>query len=281
MNILKLEQIVTEDKLCKKNIASKVLHDTDTIEISNTIRDTITPYLLDSPHYYGLLANNPLDSIVYALLSNILVVDTTELLTVLIGKIARKLEGEYEETLELSASLLGVLSDTDILDLHLRGQFIVVEPMHKLSEELIDYIHETSYLPPMLVQPNKVTNQHNSGHLSVNKPLILGGKGHTKPLNLHSINTFNSVKYELDMDMLSLIEESSKPLDTKEKRNNFRRDVQAFDKAYDYINVREFYFTNHYCSRGRTYCGGWQLSYQGTDFKKSLINLSTKEIIPL
>jgi DNA-directed RNA polymerase len=43
----------------------------------------------------------------------------------------------------------------------------------------------------------------------------------------------------------------------------------------------EFYLTHRYDKRGRVYCQGYHISYQGNAWNKSVIELADKEIIEL
>jgi hypothetical protein len=231
--------------------------------------------------HWEFLEDNDVQEIVYSVLSTIALIDKTELLTVTAGKIARKLEGTYLECVELAASLLGTLSDTDVIDIELRGKYLVIVTHYMLPEDIKQYIVDTCYLPPMLVQPDEVLHGGTSGHLSFTKTLILKGNKHDLPLNYHATNRLNSVKFVLDERMLELEEESSKELDTQQKRESFARNLKAYNLAYVHLIGRPFHFTSNYDCRGRTYCGGWQVNYQGTDYKKSILSLAHKELIPL
>jgi|TARA_R110000744_G_scaffold204690_1_gene323475 hypothetical protein len=281
MSTLRLEQIVIEDRLSKSNIASKVLKQIEDENTELKIEGYYAIAQLALNKYPEFLVDNDLQEIVYQVLSKVLLINNTELLTVTVGKIARCLEGDYLETVEFAASMLGALSDTTILDVELRGTYLVVVPHYELPESIKQYIVNTCYMPPMLVKPDKVTNRQNSGHITISKPLLLGKRVHSDPLNYTAINRQNSVCFNLDQRMLEILEESSKPLDTQDKKDSFKRNTIAYDKTYAHLAERPFYFTNNYDDRGRTYCGGWQVNYQGTDYKKAILNLAHKELIPL
>jgi len=281
MSTLRLEQVVTEDRLAKSNIASKVLkriEDEDT-QLKVEAYFIIGQFVMSK--YAHFLDDNDLQEIVYEVLSKVLLIESTELLTVTAGKIARAIDGSYLDCVEFAAAILGVLSDTSVLDIELRGEYLVIVSHYDLPEHIKQYIVNTCYIPPMLVRPELVTNNHSSGHITVDKCLLLGNRRHNHPLNYTAINRQNSVCFTLDERILGLVEESSKPLDTQKKRESFARNTIAFDATYTHLQGRHFYFTNNYDDRGRTYCGGWQVNYQGTDYKKALLNLAHKELIPL
>ena len=42
---------------------------------------------------------------------------------------------------------------------------------------------------------------------------------------------------------------------------------------------KDIYLTHKYDKRGRVYCQGYYISYQGTDWNKAVIELSNKEIV--
>ena len=274
----KLMQVLTEEKLSKSNIAKTVLEwiEADNSPIKAKATKAISKTMRKNREF---LTENDIEVITYTVLNCISTIDGTELLTVTAGKIARSLEGEYIPLVELAAKLLAGLSDTSVLDVELRGKHLVLVSKYELPEHIRQFILNTSYLPPMLCKPKRVSNNNTSGHLTVNKSLLLGNKWHKFPLNYRAINTLNSVKFELDPRIIELEETSSKPLDTKVKKDNFARNSIAYVATYNYLGNKSFHFPHNYDARGREYCSGWQTNYQGTDYKKASLSLVKKELI--
>ena len=42
-----------------------------------------------------------------------------------------------------------------------------------------------------------------------------------------------------------------------------------------------FYLTHKYDKRGRTYCQGYHVSYQGNTYRKAILQLADKELVPV
>jgi hypothetical protein len=135
----------------------------------------------------------------------------------------------------------------------------------------------------MVCVPLDLSNNYDSGYLSVKESLILGkGNHHDGNICIDVLNTINKVALKLDTAFLLQVEEEPTfELDTAEKRDmwlNFKSQ-SAIMYALMHSLGNEFYLTHKVDKRGRIYSQGYHLNTQGTAFKKAMIELANEEVI--
>ena len=191
--------------------------------------------------------------------------------------------------LKSACELVTVICGSDVYDIiHARDteeNRIMVKANFSFDEVTMQYISNTMYLPPMLCKPLKVKSNYSSGYLTRDEHIVLGNRmnQHDEYQALDVINMMNETELCLDTNMLKYEEVPNKPLDTIEKKEAFNRMKLSSRKVYRRIldEGNHFWFTWKYDFRGRMYSQGYHISMQGTDFKKSLISLKNKVVIPL
>ena len=209
-----------------------------------------------------------------------------ELFTSVSASMASRLKfSDKPEAIKTMAEILAVLCGTDAFDINKADRMasLVLISRIPLSDQLIQFINDSAYLPPMVCEPLELVNNYSSGYLSHKDSLILGnGNHHDGDICIDVLNTINKVTLKLDTQFLSKVEEEPTfELDTPEKIlqwGNFKRQSYSFYKLMvDQGN--EFYLTNRVDKRGRIYCSGYHISTQSTAFKKASIELSKEELI--
>lgn len=212
------------------------------------------------------------------------------------------------DSLTTSAELLAVLCETDAYDIckpYPQAQLTIVTRL-ELSEELVEYIDNTSFLPPLVCPPKFVENNHQSGYYTHNDSLLLGkGNHHNGDLCLDVINTQNQVPLKFDLDFLCTVEETPNTPITWENVREAALDkgvvlteVQAKEeariqlanwdgfkhKSYQYYTLlakqgNRFWLTHKWDKRGRLYSIGYHINTQASAFKKATIELATEEVV--
>ena len=183
------------------------------------------------------------------------------------------------------AEIVAVLCETDAFDIYKADKMASLEVISRipLTQELKEYIALSEYLPPMVVPPEELKSNYDSGYLSVKESLILGsGNHHQGDICLDVLNIMNQVCLSLDTDFLSKEEEVPRhELDTAEKRDQWldfkRQSYEFYLLLAQYEN--EFYLTHKVDKRGRAYAQGYHVSTQGSPFKKASIELAKKEYV--
>lgn len=171
------------------------------------------------------------------------------------------------------------------------------DPIHELvviyeiSEELQAELDRFQYPLPMVVQPREIKTNLDSGYLTGKSSVILRDNHHNQDVCLDHLNRMNSMKLAVNVDVAQTIQNKWKGIDKKkpdETYNDFKKRRKAFEKydavAKDVIGIllkegNEIFLTHKYDKRGRTYCMGHHITYQGTDWNKAIIEFAEKEIV--
>lgn len=159
-----------------------------------------------------------------------------------------------------------------------------LQPNFSLNPETLEFIEQTMYLPPMICKPKNWINNVNGGHINGSGSVLLGSiNHHSDAQNLDSLNTIQSIAWELNTHMLSKEEVPNKPLDTEDKRKQFKvlRDTSRhiYDEMLKLGN--KFYFVWKYDKRGRMYSQGYHINLQSTQYKKSILQFKHKEKVSI
>ena len=168
------------------------------------------------------------------------------------------------------------------------SQFVV---MFNITDQVQRDLDRYQYPLPMVVQPLQVMTNRDTGYFTHRSSIILRKNHHDDDVCLDHINRVNSIRFSIDFDTAHMIANSWRNLDkpkTGESRADFDKRVKAFEKydasSKDVINKllaygNEFYLTHRYDKRGRVYCQGYHVNYQGAPWNKAVIELYDKEFV--
>jgi len=192
---------------------------------------------------------------------------------------------DYLENVKTALEIIAVNDNSSLYEL-LHANYegnptgtLAIEPKITPSNELLETIEQFHYVPPNVERPYWHSNK-DGGLSSVNDHCILGQQNqHNKYQALDSLNMLQNIEWELDSEMLLYPERSNKPLDTAEKVQQFQLMSNVSRKVYDLYKKQPFYFIWKFDKRGRMYSQGYHINLQSTDYKKSLLNFSKKEVI--
>lgn len=209
-----------------------------------------------------------------------------ELFTSVSAQISSRLKfSDRTEAITTVAELMAVLCQTDAFDITKadKSASLMVESKIPLSPNLVDFIMNSQYLPPMVCSPLELTHNYSSGYLTHNDSLVLGtGNHHDGDLCLDVLNLMNKVALKLDTDFLCTVEEDPTfELDSQEKEDQWadfkRQSYEFYDLMVQCGN--QFYLTHKVDKRGRIYAMGYHITTQGTSFKKAQLELVNEEIV--
>lgn len=232
------------------------------------------------------LADLDLDELVRAIFIGVAYCQTPELFTSVTAQLAGRLSfDDKADSIKTIAEMAAVLCNTDAFDIIKPSEDaqLLIQSRIPLSNRLINYVVQATYLPPMVCEPMEVTHNHESGYLTHNDCLILGkANGHDGDLCLDVINKQNRIPLKLDLEFLSNVEEEPTfELDTPEKIQNWS---QFKNESYHIYRLlagqgNRFYLTNKVDKRGRMYAQGYHVTAQGTGFKKAMVEFAEEEIV--
>ena len=232
-----------------------------------------------------------------------------ELFTSITAQMAGRLKfSDKTEAITTVAELMAVLCNTDAFDILKADKMasLVIVSRLQLSKELVKFIENSAYLPPMVCVPLKLENNYSSGYLTHNDSLILGsGNHHSGDLCLDVLNTINTVQLQLDTQFLSTVEEDptveftvawahkkaaekGKTISDVKAKERVAKAIENFYKfkcqSYNFYSLmnsqgNKFYLTSKVDKRGRIYAQGYHINTQGTAFKKAMVELAHEELI--
>ena len=201
------------------------------------------------------------------------------------------MSGQFKGTHQTLANECLQLAEHDLMDYDPgTGIFQCRFP---LPDKVWDLIRQYRYMPPMIVPPLKVLNNRDSGYITFerNRSLLLKNNHHEGELCLDHINRMNQVGLTLDDRIVKLIRNRWKYLDKKkddETYQDWQDRIDAFKKyeadSFWVIALlmemgNEIWLTHKYDKRGRTYCQGYHITYQGNAWNKSMIQFQKKELV--
>lgn len=195
---------------------------------------------------------------------------------------------KYGDTLQVVTDMIYRAAECDLVDYNPAfEQFIIKWQPEPKVYALID---QYQFLPPMIVPPLEVTSNRGRGHLTYHHDsLILKNNHHEGDICLDVINIKNQIPLQINTDVVRGIRNKWKHLNKckpGETFEEFEKRVEAFerfekltmkDMALMVNNGNKFWLPHANDKRGREYCSGYTINYQGNDYQKSVVELFNEE----
>lgn len=211
-------------------------------------------------------------------------------LPVMVG-ILRKHFEPLANASQLAANELLKCVDADLVDyIKTTSQLVII---FNIKEEVQVDLDRYQFPLPMVVHPQEVKTNRDSGYYLSRGSLLLRKNHHDEDICLDHINRVNDFKFTINDDTAFMVQNQWRNMDKPkegESKADFQRRVKAFDK-YDRSSKEvikklltygnEFWLTHKYDKRGRVYCQGYHVSYQSAPWNKAVLELADKEIVPL
>jgi len=176
------------------------------------------------------------------------------------------------------------------------GEFVV---RLQLTETVQRNLDRFQYPLPMMVQPKKLKTNRCNGYvgkstsrsLVVLKTLESMSFYEEADICLDHLERMNRIPLTLNLQVVALIDNQWKDLDRKRPEESFedyQQRVKAFERydecSKDVIQALSqlrdtFWLTHKYDRRGRTYCQGYHINYQGNPWNKAVVEFANKEIV--
>jgi hypothetical protein len=115
---------------------------------------------------------------------------------------------------------------------------------------------------------------------------ILGNrfKQHGEEVCIDHINRMNAIPLCLESRIITLLPETTnEEWETQEQVDQWEKFVADSMDLYQLILSKgnRFHLLHSYDTRGRCYCSGYHVNYQGSSYKKAIVQLAEKEIVRL
>lgn len=208
----------------------------------------------------------------------------------LVGILFHHFKEDYPENpYQACANALSHCVSTGVLDWDTKSESFVVK--FSLPNEIQKELDQYQFPLPVLVPPKKVKSNRDVGYFTFNGSILLKNNHHDDDVVLEHINKLNSISLCMNPDTVQNMQNKWRNLD-KPKEDESMTDYYKRKKAFEkfdtasrdvlkslFILGNEFYLTHKYDKRGRTYCVGYHVNYQGTDWSKSVVEFTNKEVV--
>lgn len=188
-----------------------------------------------------------------------------------------------------AADMLKLCAELDLVDWAPSSEQFIVRI--NISNDVQEDIDRFQYPLPMVVRPRFVRNNRDTGYLLTRNSIILKKNHHEDDVCLDHINRVNRIRFTINHDTARMIRNRWRNLDRPkqgESQLEFEKRVRAFEKydrtAKDVMDKllqhgNSFFLTHKYDKRGRVYCQGYHVNYQGAPWNKAVIELADKELV--
>lgn len=160
-----------------------------------------------------------------------------------------------------------------------------------ISADVQEELDRFQFPLPMVVEPKPIKGNRETGYLTSKGSIILRDNHHEGDVCLDHINRVNQTRFTINSDTTAMVRNKWRNLDKPkegETREDFDKRRKAFEK-YDRTSREviqlladesdHFHLTHKYDKRGRIYCMGYHVTYQGAAWNKAVIEFADKEYI--
>ena len=168
---------------------------------------------------------------------------------------------------------------------------LIVDDMLQIPEDVQRELDLYQFPLPMVIEPREVKCNRDTGYVTQKGSVILKQNHHEDDVCLDHLNRMNAVKLCINKTTAQMIANKWRNLDRVkegESREDFEKRKRAFEK-YDRTAKEvmatlsehgdHFHLTHRYDKRGRVYCQGYHVTYQGNAWNKAVIELADKELV--
>lgn len=199
--------------------------------------------------------------------------------------------------MQACADALEKCVEANLVDFDFRSEELVVRL--EMTAETQRDLDRFQYPLPMVTQPKRIVHNRQNGYLNdaTSRSLVVLRTGRQKEFYenadvcIDHLNKMNSIPLALNLQVVSLIDNEWANLDRrkpKETEAEYEARVKAFKRydecSRDVIHAisqlrNRFWLTHKYDRRGRVYCQGYHVNYQGNPWNKAVIEFANKELV--
>lgn len=155
---------------------------------------------------------------------------------------------------------------------------VYVRPAYELPKSLQKT--KRNFIPPLIMKPKTVRTNEDTGYHVVSKGhLVLGhaANQHSGDICLDIINTQNKSPWRLNAWVLNnTVDEKPENMEQRDW-DNFCKETK---QIAEFLGThRVMYLTHRVDKRGRLYCHGYHINYQGNEYHRAMIDLGVGEIV--
>lgn len=203
------------------------------------------------------------------------------------------------QALDLACEVISLVADTDLYDITKPSDLIMVKSLVVLSDDVLEHIESTTYVPPLVRPPRKLVQNWDTPYYTYSgESLILGSSlnFHEGNICLDVLNIQNNVPLALSTDFMACYQEPEPDHAAKAMEEHGKKlskiELLMAEKNWQWYQNQCVFFTylleglgnriylgNKVDKRGRMYCSGYHVSPQGNSYRKAVVELADKEVI--
>ena len=212
----------------------------------------------------------------------------------LVGILSPKYGNPQEVADKLYAATIGIDIDKDKIgddlgDYNYDTEMFITK--YDLTDDVKDRLDKYQYPLPMIIEPNKVNSNFDTGYETIKNLVVLNGNKRIlayKDLCLDHINRANKVALTFNFDLINSYIHEDVVRKPNEDFDDYKLRKRQSDVFYNSsLEVMDgiasltdsIYLTHKYDRRGRCYASGYHVNTQGTDYNKAVLELVNKELI--
>ena len=155
---------------------------------------------------------------------------------------------------------------------------------YTIDEESLKKAELFRFPMPMVCKPKEVCDNTDTGYTTWRKDIVSSGSSEGKDYCLDFINKVNQVALVVTHlpEHIPIIQEDDENSFAFKRRQE--QDLTLYRetvKVYEMLKDNVLHFTHFWDGRGRIYCRGYHLNYQGDPMRKSMLELEVKEYLEL
>lgn len=160
-----------------------------------------------------------------------------------------------------------------------------------ISADVQEELDRFQFPLPMVVEPKPIKSNRETGYLTSKGSIILRDNHHEEDVCLDHINRVNQTRFTINTETASMVKNRWRNLDkpkegeTKEDFDKRRKSFEKYDRTSREViklltaESNHFHLTHRYDKRGRIYCMGYHVNYQGAPWNKAVTEFADKELI--
>lgn len=207
-------------------------------------------------------------------------------ISTLVGLLWRHFDSE-EEPFQACADAIGRAINLNLVNFDSEREEVVVA--FELDSKAEEMLKRFQYPLPMVEPPQHVLKNTATGYRSIKGSLLLRNNHHGDDICLEHINRVNQQALSINMDVVAFVQNHWKNIsapkanetqdDYLKRRSNYLKYTRG---AYDVMRLitsvkNKLWLTHKYDKRGRTYCQGYHVNYQGNDWNKACVQFAHAE----
>ncbi len=207
-------------------------------------------------------------------------------ISAIVGILSRHFKSE-ENPYQTTADFITYILKCNLIGYDTERDELVVA--YELDDDSTAKLEQFQYPLPMVEPPVHVTNNRQTGYVTIQGSLLLQDNHHNNDICLEHINRVNKQALSINENVVAFIQNQWKNItapkagesreDYDKRRKNYLKYTKGAYAVMQLITMHanEFWLTHKYDKRGRTYCQGYHVNYQGNDWNKACVQFAYGE----